>query len=83
MQDMQREQRRRSLEKMPAEIQDMAESTSTSPSYRNPLDDNGSAQFDAPVETAKDLAIEVIHAVDDPDLNPVCKGFRCRNECHL
>lgn len=77
MQDLQSEKSRKSLEEKTAGRQDMAESMSTLPSYRNPLDDHSSAQFDAPPETAKDLATEVIHAEDDPDLNPVCAGLFC------
>ncbi|KAF2401938.1 OPT superfamily oligopeptide transporter [Trichodelitschia bisporula] len=34
------------------------------------IDDDGEEHFDAPVETARDLVTEVIHATDDPTLNP-------------
>lgn len=88
LQDMEREQRRKSWEKTASGRQGTEESNTTLPVYRNPLDENGSAQFinpldkngsgqfNAPVKTAEDLATEVIHAVDDPDLNPVCNDFR-------
>jgi hypothetical protein len=33
-------------------------------------DDNGEEHYNAPAETAKDLVTEVIHAYDDPTLNP-------------
>ncbi|TID15601.1 OPT superfamily oligopeptide transporter [Venturia nashicola] len=70
MQDMQSEQTWEGVEKKNAGRWNIEESESTLPSYRNPLDEHGSAQFDAPAETAKDLATEVIHAEDDPGLNP-------------
>ena len=35
--------------------------------------EHDSEHFDRPPETANDLVTEVIHAVDDPTLNPVCE----------
>ena len=58
--------------------QGTAESTTALPVYKYTatlppayLDEDGSEHFNVPAETAKDLATEVIHAVDDPTLNPV------------
>jgi hypothetical protein len=42
-------------------------SPSETPAY---YDDNGEEHYNVPAETAKDLVTEVIHAQDDPSLNP-------------
>lgn len=84
MQDMQSNQRRKSSEEQTVGGHGTAERNNTLPVYKQTatlppvyLDGNGSEHFNAPAETAKDLATEVIHAVDDPDLNPVCHRLRC------
>lgn len=84
MQDMQSNQRRKTSEKQTVGRQGTAESNNTLPVYKHTatippvyLDENGPEQFSAPAETAKDLATEVIHALDDPDLNPVCHRLHC------
>jgi hypothetical protein len=83
MQDMQDEERSvgstvKSWEKQTIERQGTADSATTLPAYTHTatlppvyLDEDGSEHFNAPAETAKDLTTEVIHAVDDPTLNPV------------
>jgi hypothetical protein len=83
MQEMQDDQRSagstdKSWEKKTIERQGTAESATTLPVYKHtatlpPLYHyvDGPEHFNVPAETAKDLATEVIHAVDDPTLNPV------------
>jgi hypothetical protein len=56
------------LEFKPAATQSTLEAgTSPGATYR---DENGEEHYTAPPTTAKEIATEVIHAVDDPTLNP-------------
>jgi hypothetical protein len=83
MQDMQDEERSvgssdKSWEKKTIERQGTGDSATALPAYKHTatlppvyVDEDGSEHFAVPAETAKDLATEVIHAVDDPSLNPV------------